>query len=217
MTRYDDSFKDVLVAYDNIKLENTFGEYISKKGLTQLRIAETEKYAHVTFFFNGGIEKPFKGEDRILVNSPDVATYDLKPQMSAEEVTQKVLKAIYSLKYDVIVLNFANCDMVGHTGVFDAAVLAVQTVDSCLKKILIALEKVNGAAIVTADHGNAEKMLDSYGNIFTAHTTNPVICCAIGVGCNLKSSGRLCDIAPTMLKILSLDIPKEMTGESLIV
>ena len=216
MTRYDETFKDVLVAYDAVELKNTFGEYISKKGLKQLRIAETEKYAHVTFFFNGGKEEKFLNEDRILIKSPAVATYDLKPQMSAFEVCSEVVSKIESLEYDVIILNFANCDMVGHTGVFDACVKAVETVDSCVLDILKAVEKVGGVLIITADHGNAEEMIDSKGGVLTSHTTNPVIFSVLFYDCKLKEKGRLCDIAPTMLNILGLEKPQEMTGESLI-
>ena len=216
MTRYDETFKDVLVAYDAVELKNTFGEYISKKGLKQLRIAETEKYAHVTFFFNGGKEEKFLNEDRILIKSPAVATYDLKPEMSAFEVCREVVLKIESLEYDVIILNFANCDMVGHTGVFDACVKAVETVDRCVSDILKAVKKVGGVLIITADHGNAEEMIDSNGGVLTSHTTNPVIFSVLFHDCKLKEKGRLCDIAPTMLTILGLEKPQEMTGESLI-
>ena len=216
MTQYDEMFKDVLVAFEPIKLTNTFGEFISKKGLKQLRIAETEKYAHVTFFFNGGQEQKFENEERILIKSPDVATYDLKPQMSALEITQEVVQCISSLKYDVIILNFANCDMVGHTGNFNAAKEAVEAVDCCVKKVLTAVEKVSGVAIITADHGNAEEMIDEKGLPITSHTLNKVPFSVIFYDCKLKKSGRLCDIAPTMLEILGLEKPPEMTGESLI-
>lgn len=216
MTKYDDSFKNVLVAYDTINLSNTFGEYISKNGLTQLRIAETEKYAHVTFFFSGGREERFSGEDRILIKSPNVATYDLKPEMSANEVTDAAVGAIDSLKYDVIILNFANCDMVGHTGVFSAAKKAVEVVDCCVNRLLDAVKKVGGVAIITADHGNAEQMQNENGEVLTSHTTNPVVFSVVFYDCKLKETGRLCDIAPTMLSILGLKKPTEMTGESLI-
>ena len=216
MTRYDESFKHVLVAYDSIELKNTFGEYIAEKGLKQLRIAETEKYAHVTFFFNGGKEEKFLNEDRILIKSPAVATYDLKPEMSAFEVCREVVLKVESLEYDVIILNFANCDMVGHTGVFDACVKAVETVDRCVLDILKAVEKVGGVLIITADHGNAEEMVDVNGGVLTSHTTNPVIFSVLFHDCKLKEQGRLCDIAPTMLTILGLEKPQEMTGESLI-
>ena len=214
MTIYDETFKDVDIAFKPEKIINTFGEYISNKDLKQLRIAETEKYAHVTFFFNGGEEKELKGEDRILVPSPKVATYDLKPQMSAVEVTENVLKNL--CKYNVIILNYANCDMVGHTGNFDAAVKAVETVDSCIKKVVDEVLKLNGCAIITADHGNADKMIDEDGRPFTAHTTSLVPFCVVGYECSLKNTGRLADIAPTMLEILGLEKPKEMLGESLI-
>ncbi len=216
MTCYDEQFKNVFVAFNALELKNTFGEFISKKGLKQLRIAETEKYAHVTFFFNGGREEKFEGEDRILVNSPNVKTYDLKPEMSAFEVSEKVVLSLESLKYDVIILNFANCDMVGHTGNFDAAKKAVEAVDSCLFKVLEAVKKVGGVALVTADHGNAEEMFNEKGEALTSHTTNPVIFTVVFKDCKLKKSGRLCDIAPTMLQILGLKKPEEMTGESLI-
>ncbi len=217
MTQYDESFKDVCVAYKPEVLKNSFGEYISKKGLTQLRIAETEKYAHVTFFFNAGIEEPFKGEDRVLIKSPDVKTYDLKPEMSAYEVAKEVVLRIKSLKYDVVVVNFANCDMVGHTGVFQAAKKAVEAVDCCVGKVLKAVKDVNGILLITADHGNAEKMLDEQGNVLTSHTTNPVVFAVVFEDCKLKKTGRLCDIAPTMLHFLGLLKPEEMTGENLVI
>ncbi len=216
MTKYDETFKDVLVAYDAVELKNTFGEYISKKGLKQLRIAETEKYAHVTFFFNGGKEEKFLNEDRILIKSPAVATYDLKPEMSAFEVCSEVVSKIESLEYDVIILNFANCDMVGHTGVFDACVKAVEAVDRCVLDVFNAVKKAGGVLIITADHGNAEEMVDSNGGVLTSHTTNPVIFSVLFYDCKLKEKGKLCDIAPTMLNILGLEKPQEMTGESLI-
>ena len=216
MTQYDASMPNVNVAFKPQTLENTFGEYISRKGLRQLRIAETEKYAHVTFFFNGGVEKEYDGEDRALINSPKVATYDLKPEMSAVEVTDEVVKRIESGEYDVIVLNFANCDMVGHTGVFDAAVKAVETVDECLGRTIDAIEKMGGVALVTADHGNADQMVDyETKGAFTAHTTNVVPLILIGENKNLKP-GRLADLAPTMLDLMGLEKPEEMTGESLI-
>ena len=217
MTQYDATIPNVSVAFKPQSLENTFGKYISKCGLTQLRIAETEKYAHVTFFFNGGIEEPYNGEDRILVASPKVATYDLQPEMSAYEVTDKVVKKIESGKYDVIILNFANCDMVGHTGVFDAAVKAVEAVDECVGKVVDAIKKAGGIALITADHGNADKMYEADGSPFTAHTTNPVPFCVVGKNCKLREHGRLADIAPTMLKILNLPQPKEMDGTSIII
>lgn len=216
MTQYDATMPNVEIAFKPESLKNTFGEYISDKGLTQLRIAETEKYAHVTFFFNGGVEKQYKNEDRILVKSPAVATYDLQPEMSAYEVTDKLVAAIESGKYDVIILNFANCDMVGHTGVFDAAVKAVEAVDTCVGKVTDAIAKMNGVALITADHGNADKMVDTDGEPFTAHTTNPVPFCVVGYPCKLRTGGKLADIAPTMLEILNLEQPAEMTGQSLI-
>ena len=217
MTQYDATMPNVEVAFKPEQLINTFGEYISKKGLRQLRIAETEKYAHVTFFFNGGVEKPYDGEDRALINSPKVATYDLKPEMSAYEVTDEVVKRIDSGEYDVIILNFANCDMVGHTGVFDAAVKAVEAVDECLGRVIDAIERQGGVALVTADHGNADQMIDyETGEPFTAHTTNVVPLILIGRDDLKIRAGRLADLTPTMLDLMGLEKPAEMTGESLI-
>jgi len=219
MTQYDASMPNVQVAFKPQSLVNTFGEYISQKGLRQLRIAETEKYAHVTFFFNGGVESVYDGEDRALINSPKVATYDLQPEMSAPEVCDEVVKRIESGEYDVIVLNYANCDMVGHTGIFDAAVKAVETVDTCLGKTVDAILKMGGTALITADHGNADQMVDYDTNaVFTAHTTNVVPLVMIGgeEGAKLKV-GRLADLAPTMLDLMGLEKPAEMTGESLLV
>ena len=216
MTQYDATMPNVQVAFKPESLENTFGEYISQKGLKQLRIAETEKYAHVTFFFNGGVEKQYDGEDRILVKSPKVATYDLQPEMSAYEVTDKLVAAIGSGKYDAIILNFANCDMVGHTGVFEAAVKAVEAVDTCVGRVTDAVAAQGGVTLITADHGNADRMVDDDGSPFTAHTTNPVPFCVVGYDCKLREGGRLADIAPTMLQILGLPQPAEMTGKSLI-
>lgn len=216
MTQYDASMPNVEVAFKPQSLSNTLGEYLAAKGMTQLRIAETEKYAHVTFFFNGGREVMFEGEDRILVASPKVATYDLKPEMSAVEVCDKVCEAIESGKYDVVILNFANCDMVGHTGVFSAAVAAVETVDECVGRVEDSTRKMGGVMLLTADHGNADRMLDTDGSPFTAHTTNPVPFAVIGKDCKLREGGRLCDISPTILKLLNLEQPEEMTGESII-
>lgn len=217
MTQYDAKMPNVDVAFKPEELKNTFGEYISNKGLSQLRIAETEKYAHVTFFFNGGVEAPYENEDRALIPSPKVATYDLKPEMSAYEVTDEVLKRINSGKYDAIILNYANCDMVGHTGVFECAVKAVETVDECMGKVIDAVLAQGGTVCVTADHGNADQMLDPVTHdVFTAHTTNPVPFIVAGTDCELRSGGRLADIAPTMLELMKLDKPAEMTGESLI-
>ncbi|MBQ0097539.1 MAG: 2,3-bisphosphoglycerate-independent phosphoglycerate mutase [Oscillospiraceae bacterium] len=219
MTQYDATMPNVSVAFKPQSLENTLGEYLANNGKTQLRIAETEKYAHVTFFFNGGVEKQSDGEDRILVSSPKVATYDLQPHMSAYEVTEKCVDAINSGKYDVVILNFANCDMVGHTGIFEAAVKAVEAVDWGVKKVTDATKEMGGVSIITADHGNADRMYDFDGSPFTAHTTNPVPFCVVGYDkCRkLKAGGRLADIAPTMLDILELQKPAEMTGESLII
>ncbi|MBW7571543.1 2,3-bisphosphoglycerate-independent phosphoglycerate mutase [Caproiciproducens faecalis] len=216
MTQYDATMPNVTVAFKPQSLKNTFGEYISDNGLTQLRIAETEKYAHVTFFFNGGVEKQYPGEDRVLINSPKVATYDLQPEMSAYEVTDALVDRIKSGKYDVIILNFANCDMVGHTGIFSAAKTAVEAVDTCVGRVIHAISEMEGVALITADHGNADKMYEEDGSPFTAHTTNPVPFCVIGYPCTLRSGGRLADIAPTMLKILDLPQPSEMDGVSII-
>ena len=219
MTQYDQTFENVVVAYKPTSLQNTFGEYISKKGLRQLRIAETEKYAHVTFFFNGGVENVYEFEERLLIPSPKVATYDLLPEMSAYEVADSVVERVYSNAYDVIIVNFANCDMVGHTGIFDAAKKAVEAVDSCVGKAVDAMLERNGIVIVTSDHGNADEMVDpKTGEAFTAHTTFGVPLFLIGAdaGTTLKERGKLADIAPTMLELLGLEKPDEMTGESLI-
>ena len=218
MTQYDALMPNVDVAFKPQKLVNTYGEYISKLGKKQLRIAETEKYAHVTFFFNGGVEATYDGEDRILVPSPKVATYDLKPEMSAYEVCDKVVEAIESGKYDSIILNFANCDMVGHTGVMEAAVKAVEAVDECVGKVADAVKKMDGVMLITADHGNAEQMIDpADGSVFTAHTTNVVPLVVMGCGDVKLKEGRLADLTPTMLDIAGIEKPAEMTGESLIV
>ena len=218
MAQYDAEMPNVSVAYPPEQLTMTFGEYISKLGMTQLRIAETQKYAHVTFFFNGGEERQFDGEDRILIKSPDVATFDMKPEMSAPEVCDAVCKAIDEDKYDVIILNYANCDMVGHTGVMDAAVKAVETVDTCVGKMVDKLLEKGGKAIITADHGNADCLVDpETGDVFTAHTTNPVPMIVIGAGDVKVKDGKLCDLCPTMLDMMGIDKPEEMTGESLIV
>ena len=217
MAQYDAEISGVSVAFPPQSLEDTFGEYISKLGLKQLRIAETEKYAHVTFFFNGGVEAPYPGEDRDLIPSPKVATYDLKPEMSAYLVTEKLLSELESGKYDVIILNFANTDMVGHTGVFKAAVAACEAVDECVGKITAKIKELGGAAIITADHGNADVMLSESGAPFTAHSTNPVPFIVYNYPCELRSGGVLADIAPTMLKMLGLQKPAAMTGESIII
>jgi 2,3-bisphosphoglycerate-independent phosphoglycerate mutase len=215
-TQYDAEFDNVSVAFKPQILRNTLGEIISKSNKTQLRIAETEKYAHVTFFFNGGIEKRYKGEDRILVPSPKVKTYDLQPEMSAYEISKELFNQIDSGKYDIIVLNFANCDMVGHTGIFDAAVKAVETVDDCVGALYEKIKEVNGVMLITADHGNAEIMMDSDGAPFTAHTTQPVPFCVVNHQCKLREGGVLADIAPTILEILEIQQPKDMTGSSLL-
>ncbi len=216
LTQYDATMPNVEVAFKPQTLVNTFGEYISNKGLSQLRIAETEKYAHVTFFFNGGVEQTFPNEDRALINSPKVATYDLQPEMSAYLVADEAVKRIESGKYDVIILNYANCDMVGHTGVFEAAVKAVEAVDECVGKTVASILKAGGVALITADHGNADKMYEPDGSPFTAHTTNPVPLAIIGTDCELRNDGVLADLAPTMLKLLELEKPSEMTGKSII-
>lgn len=217
MTQYDATMPNVDIAFHPTSLVNTFGEYIAKKGLSQLRIAETEKYAHVTFFFNGGVEAPFENEDRALINSPKVATYDLQPEMSAYLVCDEVVKRINSNKYDAIILNYANCDMVGHTGVFEAAVKAVEAVDECLGKTVDAVLANGGVALITADHGNADKMLEEDGSPFTAHTTNLVPLIIAGAGnVEMRQGGVLADLAPTLLKVMGIEQPEEMTGKSII-
>jgi len=217
MTQYDETIKGVSIAYPPDFPEHTFGETISEQGLKQIRIAETEKYAHVTFFFNGGVEQPFEGEERVLIPSPkEFPTYDLIPEMSARKVAQAACKEILSGKHDVIIVNFANCDMVGHTGIYDAAYAAVETVDECVGKIKEAVKKMNGCLLVTSDHGNAEIMLAEDGvSPHTAHSTNPVPLIIYGSDIRLKP-GRLADIAPTILDLLELKKPDDMTGESLI-
>jgi 2,3-bisphosphoglycerate-independent phosphoglycerate mutase len=219
MTLYDERLK-CKVAFPPIKLNNILGEVLEKNGKRQLRIAETEKYAHVTFFFNGGEEKPFKGEDRILIHSPKVPTYDLKPEMSAFEVTETVVKEIKSKKYDFILLNYANPDMVGHTGVISAAIKAIEAVDKCIGEVISAVREVDGIALVTADHGNADQMIDpSNGEVFTAHTTNPVPFALVmeNFKGKLRLNGKLADVAPTILHLMNIEKPKEMDGESLII
>lgn len=218
-TEYDVTIPNKSVAFPKTKLNNTLGEYLAKCGLTQARIAETEKYAHVTFFFNGGVEAPNEGEERILVHSPKVATYDLQPEMSAPEVCDKLVEAIQSLKYDVIIINFANPDMVGHTGVESAAIKAVETVDACVGRAVAVLKEVDGQMFLCADHGNAEQLIDeATGAPFTAHTTNPVPFILINrEGYGLREGGCLADIAPTLLELMGLPKPEEMSGESLLI
>ena len=215
-TEYDASLPNVLVAWPRIAVKNGLGEYLSSLGMTQLRIAETEKYAHVTFFFNGGVETQYPGEDRVLVASPKVATYDLQPEMSACEVCDKCVERVRSGAYDVVILNFANCDMVGHTGVLEAAVKAVETVDACVGRVVDAALEMGGIAMITADHGNAEQMVQPDGSPMTAHTTNRVPFILCGAGTELRE-GRLADIAPTILDVMGLACPPEMDGKTLIV
>ncbi len=218
-TVYDAEFTGLQIAFPKQSMENTLGEYLAKQGKKQLRIAETEKYAHVTFFFNGGVEAPNDNEVRVLINSPKVATYDLKPEMSAYEVTDKVLEELSTGEYDAMILNFANCDMVGHTGVIPAAVKAVHTVDECVKKVVDKILAMGGSALLTADHGNADKMLADDDSPFTAHTTNPVPVVLISEKlkhAELRKDGILADLAPTLLDMMGLPIPAEMTGKSLI-
>ena len=213
MTQYDVTMPNVDIAFKPQVLTNTFGEYLANRDMTQLRIAETEKYAHVTFFFNGGVEAVNKGEDRILVPSPKVATYDLKPEMSAYEVSEKLNAAVKSGKYDVVIVNFANCDMVGHTGVFEAAVSAVEAVDKCVGSLYEAVLENGGTLFVTADHGNAFSYRNSL--YFLNGTGVPFICINCG-DVELREGGRLSDIVPTMLKVMNLPQPEEMTGVSII-
>jgi 2,3-bisphosphoglycerate-independent phosphoglycerate mutase len=216
LTQYNKNF-DIPVAFPPERIRNSFGEYVARQGLRQLRLAETEKYAHVTFFFNGGREKPFEGEERILVPSPKVATYDLKPEMSAEEITDELIRAIENGKYDAIICNYANPDMVGHSGKMVATIQAIEAVDYCLGRVKKALHKVGGEMLITADHGNAEQMEDTQTHqAHTAHTTNPVPLAYVGRGAELDDSGALCDVAPTLLKIMRLKQPAEMKGHSLI-
>ena len=219
LTEYDATF-GLPIAFGSTELTNILGGVLAAAGLKQLRIAETEKYAHVTFFFNGGVETPFAGEDRALIPSPkEVATYDQKPEMSAVQVTDKLLNLLDQDLYDVVVLNYANCDMVGHTGIEAAAIAAVEAVDACVGRIVAAVQEKGGAVLITADHGNAEQMCDDNGEPFTAHTTNPVWLVLVDDrrrGSALREGGRLADVAPTMLKMLGLAQPKEMTGESLL-
>ena len=219
-TEYDVTIPNKLVAFHKVEIKNTFGEFLAKNGKKQARIAETEKYAHVTFFFNGGVEEPNEGEDRILVKSPKVATYDLKPEMSAYEVCDKLVDAIKSDKYDVIIINFANPDMVGHTGVEDAAIKAIEAVDECVGRTVEAIKEVDGQMFICADHGNAEQLIDGEtGEPFTAHTTNPVPFILVNAdpAYSLREGGCLADIAPTLIELMGMEQPKEMTGTSLLI
>ncbi len=219
-TDYDETIPGKLVAFKKEEIKNTFGEYLAAHNMTQARIAETEKYAHVTFFFNGGVEEPNPGEDRILVKSPKVATYDLQPEMSAPEVCDKLVEAIKSGKYDVIIINFANPDMVGHTGVESAAIKAIETVDACVGRAVDAIKEVDGQMFICADHGNAEQLVDyETGEPFTAHTTNPVPFILVNAdpSYTLREGGKLADIVPTLLELMGMEQPKEMTGTSLLV
>ena len=219
-TDYDETINNKLVAFKKESIINTFGEFLADHNMTQARIAETEKYAHVTFFFNGGVEEPNKGEDRILVPSPKVATYDLQPEMSAPVVCDKLVEAVTSGKYDVIIVNFANPDMVGHTGMEDAAIKAIETVDACVGRTVDAVKEMNGVLFICADHGNAEQLLDyETGEPFTAHTTNPVPFILVNAdpADKLREGGCLADIAPTLIELMGMEQPKEMTGKSLLV
>ena len=219
-TDYDETIGNKLVAFHKQTITNTFGQFLADHGLTQARIAETEKYAHVTFFFNGGVEEPNKGEDRILVKSPKVATYDLQPEMSAPQVCDKLVEAIESGKYDVIIINFANPDMVGHTGVEAAAIKAIETVDACVGRTVDAIKKAVGVMFICADHGNAEQLVDyETGEPFTAHTTNPVPFILVNAdpAYKLREGGCLADIAPTLIELMGMEQPEEMTGKSLLV
>lgn len=219
-SEYDITISNKTVAFHKVSIDNTFGQFLAANGKTQARIAETEKYAHVTFFFNGGVEEPNKGEDRILVKSPKVATYDLKPEMSAYEVCDKLVEAIKSDKYDVIIINFANPDMVGHTGIENAAVKAVEAVDECVGKTVAAIKEVDGQMFICADHGNAEQLVDyENGGSFTAHTTNPVPFILVNYddSYTLREDGCLADIAPTLIEMMGMVQPKEMTGKSLLI
>jgi 2,3-bisphosphoglycerate-independent phosphoglycerate mutase len=219
-TEYDVTIPNKTIAFPKVSVTNTFGEYLAANGLKQARIAETEKYAHVTFFFNGGVEAPNEGEDRILVNSPKVATYDLQPEMSVYSVCEKVVDAITSGKYDVVITNFANPDMVGHTGVMEAAVKAIEAIDECVGKVVAAVKDVNAQMFICADHGNAEQLVDyETGAPFTAHTTNPVPFILVNADekYTLKEGGRLADIVPTLIELMGMKQPAEMTGESLLI
>jgi 2,3-bisphosphoglycerate-independent phosphoglycerate mutase len=216
MTRYDESFKNVNVIFDKEELKETMGEWLSTKGLKQLRIAETEKYPHVSFFFSGGRDKPFEGEDRIMISSPKVATYDLQPEMSANEVKDKVKAALITEKYDFICLNFANSDMVGHTGIYSAIEKAIETVDKCVGEVIDTAVEHNYSVLLTADHGNSDHAINADGSPNTAHSLNKVPIIIVNTGFNNLNNGRLADIAPTMLTMMGIDIPKSMDGEVLV-
>ncbi len=219
-TEYDVTIPNKIIAFKKVSITNTFGEWLAANGKTQLRIAETEKYAHVTFFFNGGVEAPNENEDRILINSPKVATYDLQPEMSAYLVCDKMVEAVHSGKYDVIIINFANPDMVGHTGVLKAAIAAVEAVDTCVGRVVDAVKEEDGVILLCADHGNCEMMIDeTTGEPFTAHTTNPVPFILINAdpSYSLKEGGKLCDLVPTLIDLMEMEKPAEMTGESLLI
>ncbi len=218
-TEIDESIPNKKIVFKEEEILNTFGKYIADNGLKQARIAETEKYAHVTFFFNGGVEKPNIGEDRFLIPSPKVATYDLQPEMSAYKVKDKLIEVIKKGEHDVIIINFANPDMVGHTGIMEAVVKAIETVDECVGEVVSAIKEIGGVMFLCADHGNAEELIDpKTGSVWTAHTTNPVPFILINgpSGAKLKENGKLCDIAPTLLELMGLKQPSEMTGSSLL-
>jgi 2,3-bisphosphoglycerate-independent phosphoglycerate mutase len=216
-TDYDPTIPNKTVAFEGQTMDNTLGEYLSAQGLKQLRLAETTKYAHVTFFFNGGVEEPYPGEDRILIPTPSVATFDLQPEMSAYGITDALVEAITSQQYDLIIVNYANADMVGHTGIMPAAIKAVEAVDICIGRALDAILSVDGQMLICADHGNSDKMIDlQTGEPFTAHTTNPVPFILVNYKKDLEPGGKLCDIAPTLLEMLALPKPPEMTGRSLL-
>jgi 2,3-bisphosphoglycerate-independent phosphoglycerate mutase len=216
-TDYDPTIPGKVVAFEGQSLANTLGEYLSAQGKTQLRLAETTKYAHVTYFFNGGVEEPYPGEDRTLIPTPEVATFDLMPEMSAYKITDAAERAISSGKYDLIVMNYANPDMVGHTGIIPATIKAIEAVDKCVGRIVNSVFVADAQLLICADHGNADKMLDEGGGPFTAHTTNPVPFIMVNGRRELDDGGRLCDIAPTLLAMMGMEQPPEMTGRSLLI